>query len=308
MDLDGAVDAITQEDAWAVISAYFEEKGLVRQQLDSFDEFIQITMQELVDDTGGIEVTPERQFGVGEDVDAPLEKYKIEFGQVWVSRPTTTESDNSTTQMTPQEARLRNLTYASPLYVDVLSTNIKADAAADGAAADGGEAAEGVRIGEHEDAEKEFIGYVPIMLRSDFCMLSKLRDKELIDLGECIYDQGGYFIINGSEKALVAQERLANNHVYAFRKKQPSKFSWVVESRSHIERGARPTSTMCVVRRRLRAGRRRRRRRRRPVSSFLTPPPLPGTCKCTTRPAAGSTRAGRSGRHCRTSASTSPWW
>lgn len=36
---------ITQEDAWAVISAYFEEKGLVRQQLDSFNEFINSNMQ-----------------------------------------------------------------------------------------------------------------------------------------------------------------------------------------------------------------------------------------------------------------------
>lgn len=44
-------EEITQEDAWAVISAYFEEKGLVRQQLDSFDEFIQNTMQEIVDES-----------------------------------------------------------------------------------------------------------------------------------------------------------------------------------------------------------------------------------------------------------------
>lgn len=52
---------ITQDDAWAVISAYFEEKGLVRQQLDSFDEFIQNTMQEIVDETANIEIRPESQ-------------------------------------------------------------------------------------------------------------------------------------------------------------------------------------------------------------------------------------------------------
>ena len=40
-------EEITQEDAWSVISAYFDEKGLVRQQLDSFDEFINNTMQEV---------------------------------------------------------------------------------------------------------------------------------------------------------------------------------------------------------------------------------------------------------------------
>ena len=48
-------------------SAYFEEKGLVRQQLDSFDEFIQNTMQELVDDSSNIRVSPELQHLVGYD-------------------------------------------------------------------------------------------------------------------------------------------------------------------------------------------------------------------------------------------------
>jgi len=52
-------EEIMQEDAWAVISAYFEEKGLVRQQLDSFDEFIQNTIQEIVDESADIEIRPQ---------------------------------------------------------------------------------------------------------------------------------------------------------------------------------------------------------------------------------------------------------
>lgn len=43
--------------------------------------------------------------------------------------------------------------------------------------------------------------------------------------------QGGYFVINGSEKVLIAQERMANNHVYVFKKSQPSKYSYVSECR-----------------------------------------------------------------------------
>ncbi|CAL5333519.1 unnamed protein product [Camellia sinensis] len=62
-------DEITQEDAWAVISAYFEEKGLVRQQLDSFDEFIQNTMQEIVDESADIEIRPESQHNPGHQAD-----------------------------------------------------------------------------------------------------------------------------------------------------------------------------------------------------------------------------------------------
>ncbi|PIM97099.1 DNA-directed RNA polymerase [Handroanthus impetiginosus] len=62
-------EEITQEDAWAVISAYFEEKGLVRQQLDSFDEFIQNTMQEIVDESAEIEIRPESQHNPGHQSD-----------------------------------------------------------------------------------------------------------------------------------------------------------------------------------------------------------------------------------------------
>jgi len=69
MEEEDDEDDITQEDAWAVISAYFEEKGLVRQQLDSFDEFIQNTMQEIVDESADIEIRPESQHNPGHQSD-----------------------------------------------------------------------------------------------------------------------------------------------------------------------------------------------------------------------------------------------
>lgn len=69
MDEEDDEEEITQEDAWAVISAYFEEKGLVRQQLDSFDEFIQNTMQEIVDESADIEIRPESQHNPGHQSD-----------------------------------------------------------------------------------------------------------------------------------------------------------------------------------------------------------------------------------------------
>ena len=56
----------------------------------------------------------------------------------------------------------------------------------------------------------------------DRVLLFAITDKELTEL-ECPYDEGGYFIINGSEKVLIAQERMAANSVYVFMKRQPSK-------------------------------------------------------------------------------------
>ena len=232
----------------AHISAYFEENGLVRQQLDSFDEFIQNTMQELVDDSGDIRVSPELQHLVGYDMDELEEQsqqkkvFEIQFGQVYLSKPTTIEKDGTVTNMFPHEARLRNLTYSAPLYVDV-TTNIY-EVKKDINPGDPNENL-GDPIQTEED-RKVFFGYVPIMLKSSFCVLSDKVDYDLSKLGECIYDQGGYFVINGSEKVIVAQERMSNNHVYAFKKKQPSKFSWVIETRSQVENSTRPTSTLYI--------------------------------------------------------------
>eukprot|EP00547_Thalassionema_nitzschioides_P003834 CAMPEP_0194221332 /NCGR_PEP_ID=MMETSP0156-20130528/30372_1 /TAXON_ID=33649 /ORGANISM="Thalassionema nitzschioides, Strain L26-B" /LENGTH=1218 /DNA_ID=CAMNT_0038951699 /DNA_START=8 /DNA_END=3664 /DNA_ORIENTATION=- len=248
MDMDDV--PVTQEDAWAVISAYFEEKGLVRQQLDSFDEFIQNTMQELVDDSGDIRVSPEIQHSVGYDDEAADESvlsgtqpvFEIHFGQVYLSKPTTVEKDGTVTNIFPHEARLRNMTYSAPLYVDVQMKRyqVSSEVNVQDPTEDLGEPL------STEHARKEFLGYVPIMLRSLFCVLSDKDDADLSDLGECIYDQGGYFVINGSEKVIIAQERLSNNHVYAFKKKQPSKFSWVIETRSQVENSTRPVSTLYI--------------------------------------------------------------
>jgi DNA-directed RNA polymerase beta subunit len=71
---------------------------------------------------------------------------------------------------------------------------------------------------ETRQFDQMFIGRLPIMLRSQYCMLARKSQRDRVDLGECPYDQGGYFIINGSEKVLIAQERMANNHVYVFKK------------------------------------------------------------------------------------------
>ena len=190
---------------------------------------------QLVDDTGSIRVTPNLQHTAGYDKlkaeETGKKVYEVSFGQVYLSKPINVEKDQSPSNIFPHEARLRNLTYSSPLYCDVeLNTYDISELDPD---------RQDVHdLGEpeaKEEATKVFMGYVPIMLRSQFCVLADKNDVELCELGECIYDQGGYFVINGSEKVIVAHERMSNNHVYAFKKKQPHKYSWVVETRSQVE-------------------------------------------------------------------------
>ena len=59
-------DELWQEACWIVINAYFDDKGLVRQQLDSFDEFIQMSVQSIVAESPAIELQAEAQHISGE--------------------------------------------------------------------------------------------------------------------------------------------------------------------------------------------------------------------------------------------------
>jgi DNA-directed RNA polymerase II subunit RPB2 len=149
-----------------------------------------------------------------------MDRHIIRFGKTYISKPTVKENEGVTSSLFPHEARLRNLTYASPIYVDVyLSINARED-----------------------PPLKLNIGEVPVMVKSDFCTLKDLSESELCDVDECIYDEGGYFIVNGSEKALIAQERMSTNQVYVFRKQQPAVYTFSAEIRSQLSAHSRLAS------------------------------------------------------------------
>ena len=123
---------------------------------------------------------------------------------------------------------LSSYSYSAPLYVDITKTVQREDEDPI----------------EHTNP-KTFIGKIPIMLRSTYCLLSNLTDRDLTELNECPLDPGGYFIINGSEKVLIAQEKMATNTVYVFSKKE-SKYAYTAEIRSYIENSTRPVSSLWV--------------------------------------------------------------
>ncbi|GAB7354020.1 hypothetical protein MBLNU459_g4608t1 [Dothideomycetes sp. NU459] len=249
---------ITSEDCWTSIQSFFDSKGLVSQQLDSFDEFAGTTMQEIVSETGRI-VLDQNAPQTDDDINPIIKRrYEIEFGNITISQAAITEGDGSTRPLYPNEARLRNLTYSSPIYLGMKNRVMVARERRIGASYD----EDGNLIGEgegdendtelvwerenHDDPEEEtrvFIGKLPVMLKSKICTLRNRSEQELYAFQECPYDQGGYFIINGSEKVLIAQERSAANIVQVFKKKgSPTPF--VAEIRSAVEKGSRLISSM----------------------------------------------------------------
>ncbi len=111
-------DAITPEDCWTVISSFFDVKGLVSQQVDSFNEFTTITVQSLIDEYSQSFVDQENPTDdSGRDI--AMRRYEINFGRVMISKPTLTEANGTTTSLLPYECRDRNLTYSAPIYCKV---------------------------------------------------------------------------------------------------------------------------------------------------------------------------------------------
>jgi len=166
---------------WPVIEAYFQDRGLVGQHLDSFNRFVNQELQEVVDSVG--KITPK------------VEGYYVELGKIYVEPPSVREADGSEHPLYPLEARIRNLTYASKLYLEM--TPVKKEGS----------------VTTRLETLKIYIGDLPIMLRSEKCLLYGMSDEELIKHGEDPRDPGGYFIINGSERVLVTQEDLAPNRI-----------------------------------------------------------------------------------------------
>jgi DNA-directed RNA polymerase subunit B len=164
---------------WELIKHFLDEKGLVRQHVDSYNEFIETGLQAIVEETGEIPIEIE---------DYPL---KIKLGKIEIGTPRVTEVDGSERQIFPTEARIRNLTYAAPLHVEMTPI-----------------------IGEREgQTEIVYIGDFPVMLRSKICPLSRMTSEELISIGEDPIDPGGYFVVNGAERVVVALEDLAANRI-----------------------------------------------------------------------------------------------
>ena len=164
---------------WGLIKGFFREKGLVKQHIDSYNEYIETGLQAIIDEVSSIPIEIEEY---------PL---KIKLGKIEIGTPRVTEVDGSERPIYPTEARVRNLTYAAPLHLEMTPV-----------------------IGEREgQTEIVYIGDFPVMLRSKICPLSRLTPDEMISIGEDPIDPGGYFIVNGAERVVVALEDLAANKI-----------------------------------------------------------------------------------------------
>merc|ERR1712113_35002 len=176
------------------------------QQIKSFDKFIETNTQNILDmqpDT----IVDAQCSDINLDNKNINKTYKLSLQQVALNFPTIEDKFIDKRLIFPNECRLRRLTYAANVQVDITMTEVTTDLTS------------GDLIEENNmEFPKQLLCRVPIMLKSKYCSLTGENDMDLCGLGECPYDQGGYFIVNGSEKVIVSQEHRAYNHVYVTKK------------------------------------------------------------------------------------------
>ena len=208
------------EIPWILVESYFKHKHLkqlVKHQLESYNYFVNNQIQQTIEMFNPLLISSDHDY-IKEHNLHRLE-IEITFENFSIYRPQIYENNGSTKIMFPQEARLRNFSYSSAMTIDL---NIKYT----------------VRNGENyknvlnyqKKIKNVHIGKLPIMLKSDLCVLNQYKHLDHNETGECYMDPGGYFIINGSEKTCISQERAAENQIYCFNiEKNNNKWSWKAE-------------------------------------------------------------------------------
>jgi DNA-directed RNA polymerase II subunit RPB2 len=213
----------TESSVWSMIDTYFQDNpnALVRHHLDSFNDFFHYGIQQIFRETNPLKLevkyNPEKK-----DF---MSKCHFYFGgmdgkQIYIGKPTIYDENNAH-YMYPNECRLRNMTYGMSIHYDI---DIQFHYIANYTLV----FKDGVFLKELETTiqetsktlqfklEKIYLGTFPIMLQSDFCILSGMSRDIRYHLGECKNDYGGYFIIDGKEKTIISQETFGDNILHFY--------------------------------------------------------------------------------------------
>ncbi|MDE1860856.1 MAG: DNA-directed RNA polymerase subunit B'' [Candidatus Micrarchaeota archaeon] len=179
-----------------LLDSYLSSNSLVLHQLESFNRFLDGSMQGIIDRQNMIEPS--------------VEGFALKLGKVRLEKASIIEADGSRRAIMPNETRLRNHTYAAPIFIEVVPI---------------------IRgIEKSASFGEVFVGELPIMVRSNLCYMKTLTRQQMVENSEDPEDPGGYFIIKGVERVLIGLEDVAPNRIITTMKKTGDKVTSVVFS------------------------------------------------------------------------------
>ena len=232
------------EVSWKIIDKYFKENpyNLIAHHLDSYNNFFSQGIKKILKENNPIRFIEQNELKKENDLDdidtvemtrneCSLYLGGKEGDKIYYGKPIIYDEEQSH-YMYPNDARLRNMSYGVTIHIDVVVDFIY-----------------------YVDEEKKehtitleqiYLGKIPIMLYSNLCILQNLPKDVVYNMGECMNDLGGYFIIDGKEKVIVSQEKFANNILYSKKMNKDDIYSYSVEIRSVSEDASKPRRTTSI--------------------------------------------------------------
>lgn len=196
-------------DIYKVIDLYFKQKNIMYTHLyNSFDKFFDEDIKQLLSNGNNIffeKITKDKVY-----------RYKFIYSDISIKPPVL---DSEYEIMFPSNARTRNMTYSAKLVATISQIQEVIDITTDKLTT------RVIGQPEHEYP----IATIPLMVRSKYCSLNLKKGQ---DRSECEYDPGGYFIVNGAEKVVMALERMIDNKPLVFIKKDSTSVIYTVQVNS----------------------------------------------------------------------------
>jgi len=224
--------------AWNTIHQYFHDnpKWIVQHHLNSYNDFYDYQLPAVFRQKNPITILKKHSQQEGDEYKLQCRLYlggkdgtKIYYGKPVIY------DDHAMHYMYPNEARLRNMTYAMSVHYDV-------------------EVEYKIYPLDKENTEPEvhqsiikkvFLGKFPVMLQSKYCILSGMTEETRYQVGECRNDPGGYFIVDGKEKVIISQERFADNMIN-IRDEVNELYSYAADMRTVSDDASKPVRTLSV--------------------------------------------------------------
>ena len=200
---------LSQDDIHCIINKYFKQDNvLTGHQISSYNNLIDYILPNILSQIFPIHIS---------DFSETINTIQLSLIKIHTQHPSYVENNGSSKLMTPQIARLRNDTYSLTILLDLdVILTIKEN--------------DNIVQIPPTHLTNVVLGKIPIVVKSKYCITNTI----LCD--ECINDPGGYVIINGNEKVIIAQEKIANNSIQVYsNQKQNKKYSMVAEVRSARE-------------------------------------------------------------------------
>jgi DNA-directed RNA polymerase II subunit RPB2 len=184
---------------WKMIESYHENYDLTSLQIESFNNFITHSLPDII---------TEQYINISLN---KLQTFVMQFKNVYIDTPSLYDNNRIKKKIYPCDARNRDLSYDTSINCDVeiIILSKKTNT-----------------VVSSQTFNKIELFKIPVMVNSCLCNLQTIYIKKNEDL----YNNGGYFIIKGKERVLVAQERINYNQIYVY--KQKTKYKYIAEIRS----------------------------------------------------------------------------